>query len=36
MLRAAHFLSRPFCVPIVCQRKIWPLLCACFREQEAL
>ena len=35
-LRAAQKLSRPFCVPIVCQSKFWPLLCACFREQHLL
>ncbi len=31
-LRAAQKLSRPFCVPIVCQPKLWVLLCAGFRE----
>ncbi len=31
-LRAAQNLSRPFCVPIVCQPKFLALLCASFRE----
>ena len=35
-LRAAQNLSRPFCVPIVCQPKFLALLCASFREQHLL
>ena len=31
-LRAAQNLSRPFCVPIVCQPKNFASLCARFRE----
>ena len=31
-LRAAPFLSRPFCVPVVCQPKFSVSLCASFRE----
>ena len=35
-LRAAQNLSRPFCVPIVCQTQKVRLLCAGFREQHSL